>query len=87
MAIARMKKTDIEMTFMRESQNSTSPYASTPSMLRERKITQKMMIQAHCGTVSVQYMTTSEMALYSLVRTVSQRYQYAQPRANARAGS
>jgi hypothetical protein len=38
-------------------------------MLRLRNSAQKMRIQAHWGTVSVQYMTTRDMALYSLART------------------
>lgn len=38
-------------------------------MLKEMKRAQKIRIHAHCGTTSVQYMTTREMALYSFART------------------
>lgn len=38
-------------------------------MLKEMKRAQKIRIHAHCGTTSVQYMTTREMALYSFAKT------------------
>jgi hypothetical protein len=53
----------------RESQNSISPYARIPKFESPRNITQKMRIQAHCGTASVQYPITREIELYSLART------------------
>lgn len=66
-----------------DSQNSISPYAMTPKLERHSKSTQQIRIQVHCGTVSVQCPITRDIELYSLARTVTQRYQYAHPRANA----
>lgn len=43
-------------------------------MLRLKKIHQKIKIHPHCGTTSVQYMITSETALYSFASTVTHKY-------------
>ena len=59
----------------KDSQNSISPYAKMPAILNPRNTNQNINIHAHCGTTSVQYVITSEIALYSFASTVTQRYQ------------
>lgn len=56
-------------TTHKDSQNSISPYANTPRLDNVKNRNQKMRIQPHWGTTSVQYPITREMALYSLART------------------